>query len=202
MDEYESFVEPVQVSIRRKAPVRPKDMDLPDSAHTTLWFDQGGTTGWAIVSVWPEAIHLDNYSILRNIAGWSAGEFIGSEGAQTDQMVNLVLAWDGDLASVGLEDFILRKMLPGRELLSPVRIGARFEDRLYTMKMDALLVPPQLPALAMETIPDNRLKLWGFWPPLVGLPHARDALKHGLTHLKRLKKKNQDEARKAARKAR
>lgn len=202
MDEYESFVEPVQVSIRRKAPVRPKDMELPDTAHTTLWFDQGGTTGWAIVSVWPEAIHLPNYSILRNIAGWSAGEFLGSEGQQADQMMDLILAWDGDLASVGLEDFILRKLLPGRELLSPVRVGARLEDRMYVAKMEHILVPPQLPKLAMDTITDDRLKLWGFWPPLVGQEHARDALRHCLTHLKRLKQYNLNEARKAAKRKR
>jgi len=187
MDEYESFVEPVKLSVRRKAPVRPGDMDLPSDVYTTIWFDQGGSTGWAVVSVWAEAVTLPEYSILRNIIAWSAGEFIGSEGSQTDQMMELVKAWEDNADSIGYEDFILRKFLPGRELLSPVRIGARFEDRMYTSGRMSLLAPCQLAALAMKTISDERLKVWGFWPPLVGQEHARDALRHCLTYLKRIR---------------
>lgn len=187
MDEFESFVEPVKLSVRRKAPVRPGDMDLPSEVYTTIWFDQGGSTGWAVVSVWVEAVTLPEYSILKNIVAWSAGEFIGSEGSQTDQMMELVKAWEDNADSIGYEDFILRKLLGGRELLSPVRIGARFEDRMYTSGRMGLLAPAQMASLAMDTITDDRLKLWGFWPPLIGQEHARDALRHCLTYLKRIR---------------
>jgi hypothetical protein len=187
MDEYESFVEPVKLSARRKAPVRPGDMDLPSEVYTTMWFDQGGTTGWAIVSVWAEAVTLREFSILRNIISWSAGEFTGSEGSQVDQMMELVKAWEDNVDSIGYEDFILRTFSMGRELLSPVRLGARFEDRMYTSDRMNLLAPCQLASLAMSTVTDERLKMWGFWPPLTGKEHARDALKHCLTYLKRVR---------------
>jgi len=163
-------------------------MDLPSDVYTTIWFDQGGSTGWAVVSVWAEAVSLPDYSILRNIVAWSAGEFIGSEASQVDNMMDLVGAWEENVDSVGLEDFILRTFSMGRELLSPVRIGARFEDRMYNLGLLSLMAPCQQSELALSTVTDERLKLWGFWPPLSGQEHARDALRHCLTYLKRIRK--------------
>jgi hypothetical protein len=42
-----------------------------------------------------------------------------------------------------------------------------------------------MPSLAMSTVPDDRQKRWGFWVP--GKEHARDAVKHNITFLKRRK---------------
>lgn len=188
VDEYDAYVEPVKVQKGRPAPVSPDDFDLTRaSIYTVLWFDPGSTTGWCIVSIWRMAVELSNYRILSNIAAWSLGEFVGPEGSIVDQMMGLVDAWDGDLDAVGLEDFILRQFSMGRELLAPVRISSRFQDRLYTSERSGLLVPAQQPSLAMSTVTDDRLKTWGLYAPTAGKPHARDALRHALTFLRRLK---------------
>lgn len=184
----EEFVAPIAVRNWQSAPVSPGDFGVIDrEITTTIWFDSGSTTGWAVVSVWDVAMRDIRYRLLANVAGWSAGEFTGSEERITDAMMELVDAWEGSVNSVGFEDFILRKFSMGRELLAPVRINARFEDRMYTNGKSGLLVPPQQPSLAMSMVTDERLKLWGFYNPTIGKPHARDALRHALAYLRRMK---------------
>lgn len=202
MDEIENWVAPVRLSLRRKEyiGVTPEEMgeDSEDPCFTIIWFDQGGTTGWAVFSIWPEAMVEPDTKILTNIAAWSAGEYTGTEGHQVDQMMSLVEAW-GDNSVIGLEDFVLMR-LGGPELLSPVRIGARFEDRLYRSGRLNRLVPPQTASLAMHKVTDERLKRWGFWNPLVGKQHARDAVKHAITYASRAKQANIKAAREEDRK--
>ena len=191
MDELDNWVEPVRPSIRRAAPVNPETMglDYKDPCTTIIWFDQGGETGWAVFNIWPEALTDPGIKILSNIASWSAGEFSGSEASQTDAMMDLVEAWS-ESALVGYEDFILRTFSMGRELLSPVRLAARFEDRMYREKRLSQLQPPQSASLAMSKVTDERLKRWGFWNPLKGKEHARDAVRHAITFASRLKEQN------------
>lgn len=187
MGELDNWVAPVRLAPKRRgAPVTPEMMgqDYSDPAKTIIWFDQGGTTGWAVFNIWPQALELPTYKILSNISAWSAGEFSGSEAEITDQMMDLVYAWE-ETAYVGLEDFILRTFSMGRELLSPVRIGARFEDRMYREGRTAQLVPAQSSSLALVKVNDDRLKRWGFWLP--GQEHARDAIRHAITYAVRLK---------------
>lgn len=188
-DEIESWVEPVKVRMGGPAPVSPEDFGVANNKNVTtvIWFDTGSITGWCTMSVWSVALYDIRYRVLANLAGWSAGEFKGTEAKITDQMVELVEAWDGDLTAVGMEDFILRTFSMGRELLAPVRISARFEDRLYSQGKSDLLVPAQAPSLAMSTVTDERLKLWNLYAPTVGKPHARDALRHAITYLRRTK---------------
>lgn len=184
----EEWVAPVVTRIWQQAPVSPGDFGvIGREITTTIWFDPGSTTGWCVVSVWDVALQDIRYRLLANIAGWSAGEYKGTEADITDQMMELVEAWEGSVNSVGLEDFILRKFSMGRELLAPVRIAARFEDRMYTNGKSGLLVPAQQPSLAMSMVTDERLKLWGFYNPTIGKPHARDALRHALAYLRRMK---------------
>lgn len=185
MDEL-SWVAPVRISTRRAAPVTPEDMGEPtdDPFYTSIWFDQGGTTGWSVFGIWPEAMYRKDLKILAHVAAWSAGEFTGNEAQMTDQMMALVEAW-GDDAKVGYEDFILQKFLMSRDLLSPVRMSARFEDRMYMAARDHQIQKPQLASLAMRTVTDERLKAWGFWLP--GQDHARDAVRHNITWLRRIK---------------
>lgn len=193
---------PVRVSIRRKEyiGVTPEEMgeSEDDPCTTIIWFDQGGTTGWAVFNFWPEALTDPNVKILSNIAAWSAGEFTGTEAQQVDQMVHLIEAWE-EGSIIGLEDFVLLK-LGGREILSPVRIAARFEDRLYRSGRLHRLTSPQMPALAMSKVTDERLQRWGFWNHLSGKQHARDAVRHVITYASRLKEDNIAAAREELRK--
>ena len=188
MDEFEAYVEPVKVRQGQPAPVYPGDFGVIDKkVDTTIWFDPGVIVGWCVISVWSVALTDKRYRILSNLAGWSAGEYKGSEDDVVDHMFELIEAWDGNVGSVGLEDFILRQFSMGRELLAPVRVSSRFEDRMYVAGRKGLFVPKQQPALAMSMVTDDRLKTWNLYTPTVGQPHARDALRHALTYLRRMK---------------
>jgi len=187
-DEFDSFVEPVKVRMGQPAPVLPGDFGVIDKdVSTTMWFDPGVAVGWCVISVWSIALTDIRFRLLSNLVAWSAGEYRGTEDQVVDQMFDLVEAWEGNLGSVGLEDFILRQFSMGRELLAPVRVTARFEDRMYVANKSGLLVPKQQPSLAMSMVTDERLKLWQLYNYTTGKPHARDALRHGLTYLRRMK---------------
>ena len=201
MDELDNWVMPVRLAPKRRgAPVTPEMMgqDYKDPATTIIWFDQGGTTGWAVFNIWPEALSDPGYKILSNIHSWSAGEFTGSEADQTDSMMDLIDAW-GEDSFVGYEDFILRTFSMSRELLSPVRLAARLEDRMYRDKRTSQLQTPQSASMAKTKVTDDRLQRWGFWNPLKGQEDARDAVRHCITFASRLKEYNLKEAKKTAR---
>jgi hypothetical protein len=75
------------------------------------------------------------------------------------------------------EQFVLRQL---NALLDSVEINAilRWACRpRYWVTQQA--------GLAMSTVTDTRQKDWGFWIP--GKEHARDAVKHNITYLKRRK---------------
>lgn len=167
--------------------------DGADADATVVWFDPGGVTGWSVFSVHPDALTNPEFRILDNISHWACGQFVGPEADQVDQMVDLARTWPG--AAIGCEDFILRKVLRGRELLAPVRMNAAFS---YAMKRGLVADPKlgrqrlveieyQQASLAMTTMTDDRLKRLGFYERTVGKEHARDAVRHGITFLKRLK---------------
>jgi len=181
-------VAPVRIATRRAAPVTPADMGEPtdDPFFTSIWYDPGSTCGWSVFGIWPEAMYRKDLRILANLASWSAGEFTGTEAQVVDQMMALVLAW-GDNTKVGWEDFILQKFLMSRDLLAPVRVFSRFEDRMYIAGRTLQIQTPQSASLAMRTVTDERLKAWGFWNPLKGQEHARDAVRHNITWLRRIK---------------
>lgn len=178
----------MRIATKRSAPITPADMGEPDDDpfFTSIWFDQGGTTGWSVFGIWPEAMYKPDLKILAHVAAWSAGEFTGTEKQMVDQMMALVYAWS-DHTAVGWEDFILQKFLMSRDLLAPVRVAARFEDRMECANREYQLRKPQLASLAMTTVTDERLKAWGFWNSLPGQPHARDAVRHNITWLRRVK---------------
>lgn len=160
-------------------------------AYQVISLDPGGTTGWAIFSVHPDAMKGDpTIPIFGNIEWWTAGQFSGRQDDQVDAIVALVRSWPG--ARLVTEDFKLRRL---DAELSPVEINAmvlRETRPRYWVK--------QMSSLAMKTVTDDRQKLWGFWVP--GQEHARDAVKHNITFLKRRKEAEVLAARRLARIAR
>lgn len=150
--------------------------DADPSAYQVLSLDPGGTTGWAIFSVHPDAMTGDvSIPVMANIEWWTAGEFTGKQDDQIDLILDLVNSWPG--ARLVTEGFKLRQL---NAELSPVEINAvlRWASRpRYWVVQNS--------ALAMGVVPDERQKLWGFWVP--GREHARDAVKHNITFLKRKK---------------
>lgn len=80
-----------------------------------------------------------------------------------------------------VEDFILRQRTQSRDLLSPVRIGARLADRLHVASMGEPIW--QQPSDAKSIVTDKRMKAWDIWQP--GQPHACDAIRHLLLWLRK-----------------
>lgn len=152
-----------------------------DGLYTCVSFDPGGTTGWALFQVWMEALRSSDYSILDNVAFWSAGEFTGPEVRQAEQMVELVRHWPG--CHVVVEQFVLRQLQVD---LAPERLNARFES-LLARDVPAKSFILQQPALAKSTITDDTLSRAGLSAALAGKPHAKDAVRHNLTWLRRAK---------------
>lgn len=162
--------------------------DEGDVGFQVLSLDPGGTTGWAIFQVHPLAMTGDpTIPVMANVEWWDSGEFTGPQNDQIDQIMAMVDEWPH--ARLVTEDFHLRQV---NAVLDPVEINAilRWACRpRYWVK--------QMSSLAMGTVTDERQKAWGYWVP--GKPHARDAIKHNITFLKRRKEAEVTAARKLAR---
>lgn len=103
--------------------------DQEDQLYTIIGYDPGGTSGWAVVGIHMEAIEDPEYLIQDNIAFWSIGEITGrNENHHAREMLALARAWPG--AKLVGEKFTLRKFSSDDDLLSPVRINAKFEYAL------------------------------------------------------------------------
>lgn len=147
-----------------------------ESGYQVIALDPGGTTGWSIFQVHPMAMEGDpDIPVMSNVEWWDAGEFTGPLADQVDQIVAMVAEWPH--ARLVTESFTIRQM---NAELSPVEVN--FGVALYTRPRYWV---KQNPDLAMSTVTDLRQKAWGYWIP--GKQHARDAVKHNITFLKRRK---------------
>lgn len=177
--------------------------DLPRNP-TVIGIDPGGTTGWALFTVYPEGISdLPEHRgerVLDNVIKWEHGQVdcgstkgnlgtsrqdgvsVSGENAGIDELVGLVRAWPG--AAIVIEDFILdpSRFNTGRDLLSPVRITSALSYLLWLQRREAFF---QSASLAKNMVTDDRLKLWGYYSSTGGLGHARDADRHALSFLRR-----------------
>lgn len=154
--------------------------------------DPGGTTGWAVGSFSFGSI-FGNESLFPLGEGCKSieyGQFTGDEDAQADKVIDAAIK-QFDVDVVVIEDFELRKMLKSKELLSPVRIGHKISYGLHIINASDLRVDRririewQMPALAMTTATDDRLKIWNIHHR--GKQHARDAVRHVVTFARRAK---------------
>lgn len=161
--------------------ITPEDVGdaYDEDDYTILAYDPGGTTGWAMMGIHKMAIRRPELLILANISWWSAGELTGSEHKQALAMSAGADAWPR--AHIVVEDFILQKFSPARDLLAPVRVTARFQQTIGERP-----VVFQMPSLAMTAVTDDRQREWGFW--VVGSEHARVSVKHSLVWAQRAKK--------------
>lgn len=151
---------------------------------TVVWYDPGGTSGWSVFSVHPDALTDPEVRVLDNITHFACGQFTGSEFDQVDQMIELADAWPG--AALGTEHFILQQFRKDENLLVLVRLNAAFRYEMRRHGRDRK-VHRQNAQLAMTTVTDKRLQAWGYAERSRGLPHARDSIKHNITFLRRLK---------------
>src|SRR5688500_3498673 len=155
----------------------------PDDGLQLMAVDPGGTTGWAVFWIPTANMLVRDLRILED-AEYRCGQATGPEEQQVKELID-VMRDIGD-APVIIEDFILRQFRQDRGLLSPVRVTAMLEFAIWERGWDAAHpIRKQQASLAKSTVTDERLRDWGFWEP--GMPHARDALRHALTFLRRAK---------------
>lgn len=155
---------------------------------TVISYDPGGTSGWAVFSVHPDALVYPDVKVFHNFTHQAWGEFTGSEFEQVDAMVELALAWPG--AALVTEAFVMYDRSMGRKdenLWSLVRLNTALRYGLYREEKGIRPMQKQTASLAKTTVTDERLKSWGFWEQTTGRPHARDAIRHNVTFLRRLK---------------
>jgi len=154
--------------------------------------DPGVTTGWAYGEFSIDSIVDDNEKLFPFPGGcisMTFGQLTGDEDKQADDIVRMAI--ERGVWFFVIEDFELRKLLKSRELLSPVRIGHKISYGIWSwnarMAPDdrPIIIEWQLPALAMTTATDDRLKLWNLHHR--GKEHARDAVRHVVTFARRLK---------------
>ncbi len=194
---------------RRRARMVPSErqrdmMDEYEGTVPIIALDPGGTTGWSLFEVHPEALsprkeHRD-IGVLKNVIRWRHGQIdcgtskgdlgtalhagisVSGENAGIGEILGLIRNWP--LAAVVVEDFILdpKRFNTGRDLLSPVRITSGISYDLWLQGRNYFV---QSPGLAKATARDEQLRNWGFYDRHGGLNHARDADRHALTFLRR-----------------
>jgi hypothetical protein len=89
--------------------------------------------------------------------------------------------------AVVIEDFIPREQNMSRDFLSPVRITARLDQLMW--ELNAATTHRQQPSEAKTTCTDDRLKAWGFYEGGHNDRHSRDATRHCLLFLRKLRAK-------------
>jgi hypothetical protein len=171
--------------------VEPSDLA---SYPRTLWIDGGQHTGWAVVWFDPDVLFDPEKKPSRSIVAWWAGMVVGPEINHIDFLMARIrmegIGGEGLLA--GAEDFIVHEVKKDRSFLSSPRVAAMFEWALHRGQREPdgvfrsrRMAPKQAPADAITTINDNRLKLMSMYLP--GADHPRDATRHCVLWIRRLK---------------
>ena len=185
---------------RRRRKGYTREAEITYAEATVIAIDPGGTTGWSLISVHPEALIEPKADIFENLFTHQHGQVdcgvhrgnMGSslhEGISTHgefsgayDIAELIKAWPS--AAVVIEDFQLRQFRQDRDLLSPVRITAAVG---VSMWLDGRDYHTQQPADAKSTCSDARLKEWRMYDKTGGMEHARDADRHAILFLKKAK---------------
>lgn len=172
------------------------------TAPTVISIDPGGTLGWSVMVVHPDALVDKDVPILTNILHRANGQIRAippTHGNKAPKALELSLEerrcirtligdvlgnWAG--AAMVIEDFLLRKKVMDRELLSPVRLTAALELAIEYEGLHMTL-QRQSPSEAKTAATDARLKEWGLYSRAGGMEHARDADRHSITFLRKAK---------------
>ena len=150
------------------------------SVISVFAIDPGGTTGWCLV---PDA-RLDQVPHSDAQLEIIATQVGGDEHQQVVdlyRLINVARKNYGNVAVV-IEDFVPRVLNQQRWFLSPVRITAGLTQLLW---QDRIRWGTQSASLAKTTITDDHLRQCNQWLP--GKPHANDAIRHGLTYIRRVR---------------
>lgn len=165
----------------------------------TLWIDGGATTGWAVVWFDPDVLFDPDKKPSRAPVAWWAGMVIGPEISHVDYVMAKIRreGIGGEGLCVGAEGFTVHQVQKEASFLSSPRVAAMLEWALHRGQREPdgvfrqrKMPPKQAPVDALSTITDARLKLWNMYLP--GADHPRDATRHCLLWMRRLKAMGED----------
>lgn len=159
--------------------------------------DPGVTTGVSVIGF----CHSDGIPLPSEVDVWGSTQFsYGNSGnfedilADDDNIEQHISCLVGDIAKhlaqfgnviVSIEDFIIRKMNTSRDFLAPVRITAGIRQEIY--KSRSIGFVSYTPADAKSICNDKRMDLWGYEIRTQKDRHSRDADRHAVLTLRRIK---------------
>jgi hypothetical protein len=148
-----------------------------------MGIDPGVTTGWAVIGAPYDSIFSDAPSSIEH---HEQGEVRGPETAQVKTICKIANRYLplGRLYIV-CEDFDIRRLNRTKAYTSPISIRSKLEMALDLGLTGAGGLELQMPGLAMQVAPDQRLKAWGLYKP--GEDHHKDATRHAITFIRRAK---------------
>lgn len=161
----------------------------PCNEFHLIYFDPGGTLGWAWFVVDRRAFSRPEHKILRWLRTWDCGEFTGPETKVLQSALELIdttVQLVGFLnCKIGGEDFD-KQNNPGKKenLFSPVRQNAILEWECLKRG-----IRYEVQARQMRTsVTKERLKLWGFEGSFK--KDEFSAMQHGIVRLRRMKQES------------
>lgn len=159
--------------------------------------DPGVTTGVSVIGFG----NSDGIPLPSDIEVWGSAQFsYGNSGnfedilGDDDNIEQNISFMIGDIAKylakfgdviVSVEDFIIRKMNTSRDFLAPVRITAGIRQEIYKNKNIGFV--SYTPADAKSICNDKRMDLWGYEIRTQKDRHSRDADRHSVLTLRRMK---------------
>ena len=181
-------------------PIGRKEWEHATDENTSvalLAFDPGGITGWSMVTTTIGKIMDPTIQAAQVPTAWWHGQidctardkkqvfWREAEAEGVAQMERLYEDAPGVHVGVVIEDFLIRRFDKSRPFLSPVRLSSAFDQLMFDR---GVWTDRQMPSDAMTAITDARLKAWDFYVA-DGLGHARDADRHMLLFIRRLRSK-------------
>lgn len=164
-------------------------MAAKKNEYHIVWFDPGGRTGWAHLTVHRRAFIKPENKVLANLLEWETGEFDGTEHVQIRAATELIQkAHYGEMpfvttCDVGSEDFELTQLIGGKELLIPVRMNAILDWECQRLHGLHLLLQRRN---ERTNVTKDRLKSWGMgWTG----KDSFAAMQHAVTWLRKVKQK-------------
>lgn len=172
----------IQPVVREDSPWDSNNDDEPLWWPRVAWIDPGTVSGVAVAWFDPQAI-VAGKPLPRCILAIASGYMYGPELNQAANFVSLVAALDKTVGlAFGSESFILGNSSMSQDLLSPVRLRSMIEFHFWARRRHLW---SQSPSDAKTNITDARLQLWNLY--VAGPDHQRDARRHCLLWIKRLR---------------
>lgn len=172
--------------------VDPKLAKNSEAKIRVVAFDPGGTTGWSIMETTLGALDDNTVPVHEILTGWWHGQIVCNdekidnyEQVAIDAMAELITAQAAaDDFAVVMESYQIRSKRTDAETISPIRFIAGVEQYVWDM---CRYMAKQGPS-EKTGVTDERLETWGLYLR-DGQQHARDADRHALLFLKKLRAK-------------